>query len=145
MLVSEKGTVLLTILLCYILLLNCINQYEMCFLCICRAKSCIKKDIMISEFFLCNIGIRQGDTLSQLLFALFINDFNIYITPAYRDPNIVQSCYPSINDEDIVLLKLFVLLYADDRITLAENELQLVLNKVHQCCLMYKLSVNICG
>ena len=87
-----------------------------------RAKSCIKKDTMISEYFLCTIGIRQGDTLSSLLFALFINDFNQYISTAYRGLNIVQSCYPSLNDEDIVLLKLFVLLYADDTIILAENE-----------------------
>ena len=49
-----------------------------------RAKSCIKKDNMISEYFLCNIGVRQGDTLSPLLFALFINDFNQYISTAYR-------------------------------------------------------------
>ena len=48
-------------------------------------------------------------------------------------PIIAQSCYPSlINSEDIVLLKLFVLLYADDTIIFAENEieLQLVFNKV---------------
>ena len=70
-----------------------------------RAKSCIKKDNMISEYFLCNIGVRQGDTLSPLLFALFINDFNQYISTTYRGLNIVQSCYPSLNDEDIVLLK----------------------------------------
>ena len=86
-----------------------------------RAKSCIKKNNMISEYFLCNIGVRQGDTLSPLLLALFINDFNQYISTAYRGFNIVQSCYPSLNDEDIVLIKLFVLLYADDTIILAEN------------------------
>ena len=110
-----------------------------------RAKSCIKKDNMISEYFLCNIGVRQGDTLSPLLFALFINDFNQYISTAYRGLNIVQSCYSSLNDEDIVLLKLFVLLYANNTIILAENEkeLQLALDKVHQYCTMYKLSVNI--
>ena len=88
-----------------------------------RAKSCIKKDNMISEYFLYNIGVRQFETLSPLLFALFINDFNQYISTAYRGLNIVQSCYPSLNDEDIVLLKLFVLLYAHVTIILAEKEL----------------------
>ena len=43
------------------------------------------------------------------------------------------------------MLKLFVLLYADDTIILAENEkvLQLALEKVHQYYTMYKLSGNI--
>ena len=41
-----------------------------------------------------------------------------------------------MNSEDTVLLKLFVLLYADDTIILAENEieLQLALNKVYEYC-----------
>ena len=56
-----------------------------------RAKSCIKKDNMISEYFFCNIGARQGDTLSPLLFELFINDLNQYTSTAYRGLNIVQS------------------------------------------------------
>ena len=49
-----------------------------------------------------------------------------------------------MNSEDIVLLKLFVLLYADDTIILAENEIefQLQLNKVYEYCMMFKLSVN---
>ena len=78
------------------------------------------------------------------LLTILTNIINI-ISTAYRGLNIVQSCYPSLNDEDIVLLKLFVLLYADDTIILAENEkeLQLALDKVHQYCTMYKLSVNI--
>ena len=53
-----------------------------------RAKSCIKKDNMISEYFLCNIGVRQGDTLLPLLFALFINQ---YISTAYRGLNSLHS------------------------------------------------------
>ena len=83
---------------------------------------------MMSDYFMCNIGVRQGDNLSPVLFALFINDFTEYVGTAYGGLNIAQSCYPSlINSEDIVLLKLFVLLYADYTIILAENEIELQL------------------
>ena len=100
---------------------------------------------MISDYFMCNIGVRKGDNLSPVLFALFINDFTKYVSTAYGGLNIAQSCYPTlINSEDIVLLKLFVLLYADDTIILAENEieLQLALNKVYEYYMMFKLYVN---
>ena len=59
----------------------------------------------------------------------------LLVSTAYGGLNIAQSCYPSlINSEDIVFLKLFVLLYADGTIILAENEieLQLALNKVYE-------------
>ena len=88
-----------------------------------KAKSCIRKDNMTSDYCMCNIGVRHGDNLSPVLFVLFINDFTEYVSTAYGGLNIAQSCYPSlINSEDIVLLKLFVVLYADDTVILAENE-----------------------
>ena len=69
-----------------------------------KAKSCIRKDNVISDYFMCNIGVRQGDNLSPVLFALFINDFTEYVSTAYGGLNIAQSCYPSLkNSEDIVL------------------------------------------
>ena len=112
-----------------------------------KAKSCIKKDNFISGYFPSNIGVRQGDNLSPLLFALFINDFkqNIANTYGYHGLNIADSCYPTLNDNSIILIKMFVLLYADDTIVLAENEYQLqtALDNVHQYCTRYNLSVNI--
>ena len=38
---------------------------------------------MISDYDMCNIWVRQGDNLSPVLFALFINDFTDYVSPAY--------------------------------------------------------------
>ena len=49
------------------------------------------------------------------------------------------------NDEILTLLKLYVLLYADDTIIMAEspNELQLALNAVNDYCKTWKLKINI--
>ena len=41
-----------------------------------KAKFCVKIDNLYSDYFPCNMGVRQGDNLSPLLFALFINDFS---------------------------------------------------------------------
>ena len=88
------------------------------------AKSCVKKNNLMSEYFLCNIGVRQGDSLSPLLFALFINDFSKYIDGKYRGL-CINNCYPTLLDNDIAMLNMFALLYADDTIVLAENVCEL--------------------
>ena len=41
------------------------------------AKSCVKSNGKMSEYFHCNVGVRQGENLSPLLFAIFLNDLNI--------------------------------------------------------------------
>ena len=87
-----------------------------------KAKSCIKKDTLWSHYFSCNVGVRQGDNLLPLLLALFINDFSHYISQSYKGLHISRTCYPSLSNEDLVFFKLFVLLYADDTVILAEND-----------------------
>ena len=49
------------------------------------------------------------------------------------------------NDEMLTLLRLYVLLYADDTIIMAEspNEMQLALNAVNDYCQTWKLKINI--
>ena len=56
-----------------------------------------------------------------------------------------QSCYPSLENEDALFLKLFVLLYADDTIILGENlrDLQTALDTVQEYCTKFKLIVNV--
>ena len=56
-----------------------------------KAKSCIKKDNLIFGYFPSNLGVRQGDNLSPLLFALFINDFKQNIANTYHGLNIADS------------------------------------------------------
>ena len=95
---------------------------------------------MYSDYVPCNIEVRQGDNLSPLLFALFINYFSHYVCMSYKGLFVSKSCYPSLESEKALFLELFVLLYADDTIILAENERDL--NSVHEYCTEFKLIGN---
>ena len=90
---------------------------------------------MRSEYFMCSMGVRQYDDLSPLLLALFFKDFAQHMTKVYHGLNIADTCYPSLKNENLVFLKHFVLLYADDTVILSENELQQVLNGVYNYCI----------
>ncbi len=48
------------------------------------AKSAIKQNSSHSTFFNCDIGVRQGDNLSPLLFALYLNDLQEHLSKAYN-------------------------------------------------------------
>ena len=65
--------------------------------------------------------------------------FSKYIEGKYRGLSI-NNCYPTLLDNDIAMLNMFVLLYADDTVVLAENvcELQKALDAVHDYCGMNK-------
>ena len=101
-------------------------------------KSCVKYNGQCSESFFCLSGVRQGENLSPLLFSLFLNDLDTFLQS--QDCNGVN-----IDDEASAdLLKLLVLLYADDTVIFAENasDMQRSLTAFEKYCTEWKLSVN---
>ena len=102
-------------------------------------KSCVTINKNKSDFFVCNIGVRQGENLSPFLFALYLNDLQNFL--CNENCNYLNFGVTEIN----VYLKLLVLLYADDTVILADSalNLQLALNKLEDYCTKWKLSVNI--
>ena len=48
------------------------------------AKSCINVGNNLSEVFHCNIGVRQGEKLSPILFAMLINEFKNNLSTQYN-------------------------------------------------------------
>ena len=111
-----------------------------------NAKSCVKLSSSISEYFPCNVGVRQGENLSPLLFAVYLNDFEFYISRNYKGLDLCASeIRNNLSDDDIeVFLRMFVLLYADDTIVMAESagDLQIALNAVYEYCNLWYLTVN---
>ena len=106
-----------------------------------KAKSVVKIDDKISNLFACNIGVRQGENLSPILFAIYLNDFQSSISKSYNGFNDL-AC--DIENELETFMKLYVLLYADDTIILAESatELQVAMNELNQYCQKWSLSIN---
>ena len=85
-----------------------------------------------TNWFEIKTGIRQGDSLSPTLFAIFINDLAIEVKEKHAGIKI---------DEN---LSVPILLYADNIILLAksESELQKMLNTVYNWCSKWRLKVN---
>ena len=71
----------------------------------------------ISESFLCNLGTRQGDLNSPIIFSLYINDLIAYIRGKCQNGIFITN---EIHD-------IFCLLYADDVANCAETAVDLKL------------------
>lgn len=111
-----------------------------------NAKSCVKQESMVSGIFACNVGVRQGENLSPLLFSIFLNDFQFTLSRKYNG-------LPSINEyinllpigEIEFFINMYVLLYADDTLVLAETpeQLQLAMSEIAVYTDKWELVINV--
>ena len=86
-------------------------------------KSCVMDSGIQSDFFESHVGVRQGENLSPLLFALFLNDLDTFFSKQKGDTlHYIDKLYNDCNNNVSRMLNLFVLLYADDAVIMAENE-----------------------
>ena len=95
-------------------------------------KTCIKTPVGLKDYLPCPLGVRQGCIISPIMFILFLNDMQDFI---------------SLNSHgiDIETIKLFVLLFADDLVMSAETviELQRMINRLWEYCDIWHLTINL--
>ena len=105
------------------------------------AKSRVRVDGKVSDFFSCTAGVRQGENLSPILFAIYLNDFQAFIAEHSGGLGDLEC----VLEEFDVMAKLCVLLYADDTVLLAESaeELQSALDALEKYCKKWDLTVNL--
>ena len=99
-----------------------------------------------SDPFRCNIGVRQGENLSPLLFSIYLQDLKSFISRKCDGLKDIENMQKEHLDEEIVTyFKLYILLYADDTMILAENpnDLQALLNEMEKYCDTFDLHLNV--
>ena len=106
-------------------------------------KSSVSVNNICSNYFPSNIGVRQGENLSPFLFSVFLNDIETYFSSSNAF-NGIDCCSEQFGNNIFIFLKLFVLLYADDTVILANspNELQTAIDLYSTYCKLWKLEIN---
>jgi len=97
-----------------------------------KVKSCVKGCNSFSEFFDCAIGLKQGEVISPILFSLFLEDLELFMS---------DNCECGLTIDDMTFI---LLLFADDMVILGNSieDLQNSLNKLSEYCTKWGLEVN---
>lgn len=105
-------------------------------------KSCVLVNNCKTDFFISNIGVRQGENLSPFLFSIFLNDLEEFFRS--RNATGIECKEHHLDDSLVLYLKIFLLLYADDTVILSNSAdgLQNSLNVYDEYCDIWKLTVN---
>jgi hypothetical protein len=98
-----------------------------------NVKSCVKHNGYLSEYFSSKVGLFQGEVLSPILYSLYVNDCEMHF--------IRENC-PSV---EISMISLFLLMYADDTVLIAESAeaLQSMLDALQSYNDKWNLTLNI--
>ena len=108
----------------------------------CNIKSRIITSEGTSAFFPCQTGVRQGENLSPLLFSIYLNDLRHYLQISGLSG---VECETANDDDIMIFIKLFILLFADDTVLFSNSkeELQRTLDSFETYCDTWHLKVNI--
>ena len=95
-------------------------------------KSCVRVNGSLSQFFDSYMGVKQGESLSPLLFIIFINDMS---------DALVNGTFDNVTIDEI---QIFLLLFADDTVLFSYSKegLQVLLNQLNTYCLKWGITVN---
>ena len=109
-----------------------------------QAKSCVRTHEGMSEIFRSCTGVRQGENLSPLLFAMYINDFKEFISARCKGLRTLEEEAAREDLDCYAIRGLCVMLYADDTLLLSETEedLQLALNSTSEYCKQWDIAIN---
>ena len=88
-----------------------------------KAKSCVSSNESVSTLFPCQVGVGQGGNLSPFLFSIYLSDPKEFLSRKCDCFNFIQNMATEFVDdaEVVVFLKIYLLLYADDTVILAET------------------------
>ena len=83
-------------------------------------KCYVKMNGKLSNVFKSEIGVRQGDNLLPLLFSIYLSDLESFLSSKYGGLTYISEL--TENDDDLYeYIKMYIILYADDTVILAES------------------------